>query len=188
MVFHVDSLSDFKVLRATTARMFSKRMQEDTSHTLPIYDLPPVRDMFTVIRYLTAAFAAACFHAGQTMSSPFFKGSPVSGRLAVLPFGIVVEPSGRPAWLPVVFTLAWSEFPAIKEIVVSTLLCRLAEVVYQRRHRPGSTVEDFVNDISHTAAGIAGSVVGHSPRAPARSPRRSGDNRARSRYGGSWVL
>lgn len=95
------------------------------------------------------------------------KGAPVSGRLAVLPFGIVVEPSGCPVWLPVVFTLVWSEFPAIKELVVNTLLCRLAEVVYQRRHRPGSVAEDFGNDISHTVAGIADYVASHIPQVSA---------------------
>lgn len=64
------------------------------------------------------------------------KGSPISGRLAVLPRGIVVEPSGVPAWLLIVFATTRSEFPAIKEIVVSTLLCRLAVVIYQQPRRP----------------------------------------------------
>lgn len=54
------------------------------------------------------------------------KASPVSDRLVVLPAGIVVEPSGCPAWLLIVFIFTWSEFPAVKEIFVSTLLYRPA--------------------------------------------------------------
>ena len=37
--------------------------------------------------------SALCHHRDQTISSPFFKGSPISGRLSLLPSGIVVEPS-----------------------------------------------------------------------------------------------
>lgn len=58
------------------------------------------------------------------------KASPVSDRLAVLPAGIVVEPSGCPAWLLIVFIFTWSEFPAVKEIFVSTLLYRPAVVSF----------------------------------------------------------
>ena len=39
-VFQVNSLSDFKVLRVTTARIYSKRTHEDMSQTLPIKDFP----------------------------------------------------------------------------------------------------------------------------------------------------
>lgn len=58
------------------------------------------------------------------------KASPVSDRLVVLPAGIVVEPSGCPAWLLIVFIFTWSEFPAVKEIFVSTLLYRPAVVSF----------------------------------------------------------
>ena len=58
------------------------------------------------------------------------KASPISDRLAVLPEGIVVEPSGFPAWLLIVFVFKRSEFPAVKEIFVSTLLYRPAVVYF----------------------------------------------------------
>jgi len=69
------------------------------------------------------------------------------------------------------------------------------------RH-PVSTAEGSVNDISRTAAGIAGFVAGHNPRVPVRFRRRSEDNssvaevstvriavaRERNRYGDFWAF
>ena len=54
--------------------------------------------------------AAACHHAEQTISSPSYEGLCASGRLAVLPFGIVVTPSGFPAWFGVVCCQMSTEF------------------------------------------------------------------------------
>nr|DAU78288.1 MAG TPA: hypothetical protein [Caudoviricetes sp.] len=41
IVFQVLSFRDFNVFRATTARIFSNRMQLLISQTLPKYDFPP---------------------------------------------------------------------------------------------------------------------------------------------------
>lgn len=65
------------------------------------------------------------------------KESPVSDRLAVLPAGIVVEPSGCPAWLLIVFALVRSEFPAVKEIYCQCITAQAGSgVVYRRLRHP----------------------------------------------------
>jgi hypothetical protein len=49
-----------------------------------------------------------------------------SSRLALLPCGIVVEPSGFPAWLLIAVGTTRYGFPAINPILMSTVLRSLA--------------------------------------------------------------
>lgn len=69
IVFHVLSFKDFNVFRATIARTSGNLIQLLTSQTLAKYDFPPIWCFFATLRYGVTAFAAACFHADETISS-----------------------------------------------------------------------------------------------------------------------
>nr|DAE55294.1 MAG TPA: hypothetical protein [Caudoviricetes sp.] len=62
--------------------------------------------------------------------------------MAVLPVGIVVEPSVYPAWLLIVFVITRSEFPAVKEIYCQCITAQAGSgVVYRLLHHLKSVAE-----------------------------------------------
>jgi len=77
-------------------------MQLLTSQQLPKYDLPPYK--FIEVRYSSIGLNRLHVSIQNRLYLHPFPEAPISNRLVVLPFGIVVEPSSIEAWLLITYT------------------------------------------------------------------------------------